>query len=143
MAVKLTTPPGSSDLRFLVKARSLEDLFSQAGSEITKIQIDPKKIKEEKIKKISLQEKDLTSLFYTFLSELVFLKDSQLFFGKNFLLKIKRKKDRGWVLEGIIKGDSLKPDEKISRADIKGIAYHQLEVKKTNRHWQAQVVVDL
>jgi len=135
-----TWPKTFADLGFTIKAKTLIDLFIQAGKKLTQLQA--KKIIGQKEKKIELAAPTATDLLYQFLTELLFLKDRDQFLANQFDLTISQR-DNQYQLQGTIKGGSLPQDPQLVLTDIKAVTYHQLEVKQTKSGWQARVVVDV
>jgi SHS2 domain-containing protein len=82
--------------------------------------------------------KDLESLMYNFLEQLIILLDSENFFLSKAKVKIDEKK---MALSAELHGDDAK-NYKIG-LDVKAITYNEMFVKKVKDKWACQVVLDV
>jgi len=125
-----------SDLKIKVFGESLPELFENAVFAMKKclrpeIEI-PKKNTKSKIK---IKSADLFSLLVDFLSEVLY----QAQVNKEVYHKVKFDKFSDTELEAELSG------EKVKRfgLEIKGVTYHNLEIKKIKNHWQAIIIFDI
>lgn len=130
------------DLKIISKAPTLELLFAKSALRLTEEQFDPQYLAGKIIKKIKINAQNQEELFYQFLSELLFLKDTERFLGKNFFLKISSQKS-SLFLEGKIEGGQLTNQPGASRVEAKGITWHKLKINKTPSGWHVSFVVDI
>jgi len=99
------------------------------------------KIKSKKKFKFEVNGRDLESLLYNFLEELLFLFDTEEFFlSKVEKIKIDREKLK---LEAEVSGDKAENYE--IHLDVKAITYNEMFVKfeEKKKQWTAQVVLDV
>jgi len=125
-----------SDLKIKVLGESLPELFENAVfamKECLRPEIETPE-KNTKIK-IKIKSADLFSLLVDFLSEVLY----QAQVNKEVYHKVKFDKFSDTEIEAELSG------EKVKRfgLEIKGVTYHNLEIKKIKNHWQAIIVFDI
>jgi len=128
----------TADIKFQAYGKKLEEAFKNSALAMAKSMYQGK-IKPKKKFNIKVRGKDLESLLYNFLEELIILMDSKGFFVSD-IKKIKINKDK-FKLEAEAIGDDAK-DYKIS-LDVKAITYNEMFVKKAIKTWVCQVVLDV
>ncbi len=128
----------TADIKFRAYGRSLEEVFSNSAYALVKFLVSGK-IKEVKKKKIKVSGRDLQSLMYNFLEEILFLIDSENFFVSK-ILKIKIDK-RNFALSCEVLGDS--GENYNVESHIKAVTYNEMFVRKSRGKWVAQVVLDI
>jgi len=130
----------TADAKFQAYGRSLEEAFSNAALAMFSIITDTEKVKGNIQKDIECSSKDLKSLLYDFLEELVFLIDT-----KNFLLHNVKEmniyKDEIYFLRAVVEGDEAETYE--TSGDIKAVTYNEMEIKEEKDKVTVQVVLDL
>ena len=99
---------------------------------------NPKTIQAKITKKITLKNKDEQDLLYDFLSELIFLKDSEQLIFTNVKVSIKNNQ-----LKATLGGDKINPEKQELRNDIKAVTMHLFILEKTKTGYLARVVVDI
>jgi len=127
----------TADIKFQSFGSSMEEAFENAGLAMFKAMYMGK-TKPEIKKKIKVRGKDLESLLYNFLEELLFLFDSEGFFLSSVKIKIDKKK---LELEGEVTGDNAS-NYKIG-LDVKAVTYSQMFVRKEKNKYICQVVLDV
>lgn len=141
----------TADIKFQAIGNSLEECFKNAGYALVNI-ICKDKIREVKDKKIKIKAKDMESLLYDFLEELLYLIDTEDF----LLSKIKNikitgvlgrvnkrtgKSYRDYELVAEISGDNLKKYK--AEKDVKAVTYNDMFVVKEGNIYKCQVIVDV
>lgn len=87
---------------------------------------------------IEVSGRDLESLLYNFLEELLFLLDSENFFLSEIKVRVDEKK---FKLEADIFGDSA--GKYPIGLDVKAVTYNEMFVKKEKGRWVCQAVLDV
>ncbi len=129
----------TADAVFDAFGKDVNELFENAAFALTSIMIDPKTLKAAIKKKITLEEKDLQGLLFSFLEELIFLKDKDLFLPK--VCKVQITNNQKLVAECV--GETIDYQRHRLGVDAKAVTYHQFEVKKEKFGWRARVVIDI
>jgi SHS2 domain-containing protein len=127
----------TADVKFQAYGKNLKEVYENSGLAFISL-VYQGKIKNVKTKKIKLKGKDLESLMYNFLEEILFLIDSEGFLAGNSKVKIDEKKKE---LVAEFSGDNIK-NYKAEMA-IKAVTYNEMFVKKTKSGWVSQVVLDV
>ena len=125
-----------SDLKIKVLGESLPELFENAVFAMKECLRPEIEIPEKNTKiKIKIKSADLFSLLVDFLSEVLY----QAQVNKEVYHKVKFDKFSDTEIEAELSG------EKVKRfgLEIKGVTYHNLEIKKIKNHWQAIIVFDI
>ena len=125
-----------ADLKIQVYGKNLEELFTNTALGMMTF-LYPKKvaiINHETKKEIRIRANDLKALLVDWLSELLYLSDTNDVCYNDFDFE-KLKEDE---LVAIAFGRRVKAKE-----DIKAVTYHGLEVKQTSKGWQAIVLFDI
>lgn len=129
----------TADAVFDAFGKNENELFANAALALTAIMIDPKTLKASVRKTFSLEEKDVQSLLFSFLEELIFLKDKDLFLPKVCKVKI----TDGKKLIAECAGEIIDYKRHKLGVDAKAVTYHKFEVKKEKTGWRARVVIDI
>ncbi len=125
-----------------IEASSIEELFVEAGKAFTEAMVDIESVGTGNTFDISLEDDDIESLFYDYLSELVYLKDSScMLFSKYAVEKLETGKR--FKLDATAEGERIDYDKHDISADIKAVTMHRFKVEKTNGGWRAFVIFDL
>ena len=128
----------TADIKFQAFGSTLEQAFENSALAMVNSMYSGRARVLAKIKKtIKVKGKNLESLLYNFLEEILFLLDSESFFVSK--LKVKINKERN-SLTAEVYGDNAK-NYSVS-LDIKAITYNEMFVKKIKDKWVCQVVVD-
>ena len=131
----------SADAAFEASGSTLEEVFRDSAMATFEVMADTKTIKPLLRRDILVENHDVDGLLIDWLSELVFLKDSESLLFSVFEVSIR--KNDVYVLKGVAKGEKIDRDKHNLRSDVKAVTYHLLEVKKTEDKWVARVVLDI
>ena len=132
-----------ADIAFRAEGKTTERLFENCALALTTSMADTAKMAEKARKKIAVEGKDVKELLYSFLEELVYIKDVEGLLFRKFSVKISREK-AGLRLLADCAGDTLvNIGRENLRNDVKAITMHMFEVKQENGGWAATVVVDI
>jgi SHS2 domain-containing protein len=135
----------TADIGLKVFGKNLEVLFlnaAQAMFEIILEKIEKESLfKKQELKKFLLnkQGSNLEEIFVSWLSELLYLFNSEgLIMNKADIQKL----DSNCIQAEII-GRIFNTDLERIKTEIKAVTYHELEVKKTERGYEARVIFDV
>ena len=128
----------TADVEFRAYGKTLMEVFTNAAIATTK-SIYEKEIKEDRGIKIEVEGRDLESLLYNFLEELIILFDSEGFLVSN--VKKMKIDEEEKTLSCVLIGDSEGSYEIFSH--IKAITYNEMFVRKENGVWICQVTLDV
>lgn len=139
----------TADVKFQAFGKTIEDAFKNSAFALKETICDETEIKEKKKKTISIKQKDLESLLYSFLEEILYLLDAE-----NFIISsiTKIKIDKKFNLRATILGD--KASEYEFTNPVKAVTYNDMFVRtekepdrrnpnKKVEFWRTQVVLDV
>ncbi len=132
----------TADIIFEAYGRTLERLFENSGLAVEEIMVDLKTLNTKEHYEITLESDNLEGLLYDFLSELIFVKDTEgLLFNKfNIVVHHKNKK---YELFAKCEGDFIDRKKQELGDDAKAITMHEFEIKKKSNLWMSRVLVDI
>ena len=130
--------PHTADIQIKAYGKNLEESFKNSALALTQ-SICTQKIKEKKKIKINVKGKDLESLLYNFLEELLIFFDSEYF----ILSSIKKIKinEKNFTLDAELLGDLAQNYEVHSH--VKAVTYNEMSVKKEKDKWITLVTLDV
>jgi len=130
-----------ADCALDIEADSLDDLFVTAARALTELMVDPAGVSADVEREIALTAPSLDLLLFDWLSELIFLKDSeQLVFTE---VSVHVDGSSPTRLEARLRGAALDPARMTLRADPKAVTFHQFAVAARDGGWRARVVIDI
>lgn len=132
----------TADVFFVAKANTLSELFEQCALAVEETMVDVPKVQPQQKIKILGEDKNIETLLYDFLDELIFFKDyKQLMFSK-FEISIEEKNEK-YFLTCLASGEKLDLVRHEPKVDVKAVTMHEFEVKKIDKGWQANVILDI
>ncbi|MCD6503152.1 MAG: archease [Euryarchaeota archaeon] len=135
-----------ADLEIVVYGSTLEELFKNAARAMFNA-ISPeyeKRVEKCVLKRIiELKSDDVESLFYKWMSELVFVFDTEALLPKEIKVSIKRETSGIYRLYAELCGERFDLERHDYAISIKAMTYNMLEIKKTNGHYIAHFVMDV
>jgi len=131
----------TADVGYKAYGDTLEEAFENAALAMFEVVTDTSKVESKVERKIEVESEDECALLYDWLSEFLVLLDVDFLVFSKFKVKIE-KRDDGLYLEGTVWGDEFNPDIHESRAEVKAVTYHLMDIKKDNRY-MVQVILDI
>ncbi len=132
----------TSDLCFVARAETLEDLFAVAADALVSLSVgDPGSVREIEERALALEEPDLELLMLGFLSELIFLRDAHELVLRPKRLRIHR--EGSARLEARLVGERVLPERHPIAAEVKAATAHGLRVTGKAGSWEATVTLDV
>jgi len=131
----------SADAAFEATGMTLEELFSDAAIATFEVMADTTTVKPLLIHEIELENESVDGLLIDWLSELVFLKDTENILFSEFDINIR--KNDVYILKAEALGEKIDREKHNLRSDVKAVTYHMFEVTKKGDHWTARVVLDI
>ena len=126
----------TADIKFQAYGKTLNEVFENSVLAVVEYISRGKKIKAIKAKVVDVLGNDLNSLFYNFLDELLYLLDAENFISARAEVMI-----RGYNLHAEIFGDDA--SNYLDLDHIKAATYAEMHVKKIDKGWEAQAVLDV
>jgi SHS2 domain-containing protein len=130
-----------ADYAMEVEGDDLDDLFETAAAAVAELMVDPTTVPLTVERRVTLTAPALDLLFYDWLSELIYLKDSeQLVFP---LTDVRVEQGSPHRLAARLSGGVIDRKSTGLRADPKAVTFHQFTVEPRERGWRARVVIDI
>jgi SHS2 domain-containing protein len=131
-----------ADVAFRAAGASREALFAAAADAVAGTMVENlATIRETETVSLHLEEPALDLLLFSFLSEVVYLKDA-----RRLLLRPRSIAITGegpCVLRAVLAGEAIDPRRHPLLTDVKAVTLHRLSVERTEGGWQATVVLDV
>lgn len=119
----------TADVGLCAYGKTLEEAFENAGLGLFEVMTDTSVIKPLVQKYIEIESEDKEALLYDWLSELIFLHDSEYLVFSSFKIEISREGDN-YILKGSAWGETFDRDKHESREDVKAVTYHLMDIKE-------------
>jgi SHS2 domain-containing protein len=130
----------TADIKFRAYGQTPEEMMENAATALFGSMTDLSKVQVKEAWKTELKSPDLEQLTYNWLSEIVFLFETESAVFSTFKVKLDHKED--WTLEAEIGGERLDMKRHAFDNEVKAVTLHEFRVKK-NDVWCAQVVLDV
>ena len=135
--------PHTADVIFEAYGKTLEVLFENSALALEEIMVKTSTVKDEESYDMVLEEETIENLLYEFLSELIFVKDTENLLFKKFDVTILHK-NKKYELLAKCNGEKIDRENQELLDDAKAITMHEFEVKQEkNGKWFAKVLVDI
>lgn len=133
----------TSDLAFVARGASLEEVFAAAADALVAATLDEPAALEARVEHaLRLEEPDLELLLLAFLNELVFLRDARGWLLRAGKLRIETAPGAA-RLEGSAVGEAIDPARHRLAAEVKAATAHGLRVVRCGDGWEAHVTLDV
>ncbi len=134
----------TSDLAFEAFGKDYNELFGNAALALESAQVDLASVKPNIVKKIKIKGGSLEDLLFSFLEELVFLKDSeQMLFSQ--VSCIVETDDANFILKAKLRGERINPQKHKLGVDVKAVTKHLFKIEKRplKKDLMCRVVLDV
>jgi SHS2 domain-containing protein len=131
----------TADVAIESRGDTPEELFSASARATFEVMVDTGNVQPEIKKVMHLENSEIDGLFFDWLAEIIYLKDSEAMVFCKFEIKIK--KDKDYCLDAEIYGEEINQSRHELRCDVKAITFHLFEVYKKDRKWIARFILDI
>lgn len=131
----------TADAGYKAYGNSLEEAFENAALAMFEVMTDTNTINPEIKKEIHVESEDEYALLYDWLSEFLIILDSEFLVFSKFDVKIERNGEE-YSLNGVAWGEEFDPEKHESRAEVKAVTYHLMEIKHGDRY-MVQAILDI
>ena len=133
----------TADIAFKAWGRDLEETFLAAADATMNVMVERlDSIQPLQRREFQLENDQLDLLLFDYLQELIYYKDSEKLMLRVQRVRV-REDARPFALEAIARGETLDPDRHEPRVDVKAVTLHQFRLEKTERGWEALVILDI
>lgn len=131
----------TADVGYKAYGNTLEETFENAALAMFDVITDVNIIKPKIKKEIKVESEDEYALLYDWLSEFLVILDTEFLVFSKFNVKIE-KNDENYVLTGNAWGEEFDLQKHESRAEVKAVTYHLMDIKKDDGY-MVQVILDI
>lgn len=134
----------TADAGYRAYGKSLENAFENAAIAMFELVTDTSVVRPIVEKQIKLEAEDKYAILYDWLSELLFLHDSEYMVFSKFEVKISCKICEGqekYYLEAKAYGEEFDPSKHERRSEVKAVTYHMMDIKV--KPYMLQVILDI
>jgi SHS2 domain-containing protein len=136
--------PHTADVLIEAWGRSLEEAFEYAALGVTEVMTDLKAVRPLEEIEITAEGFDLESLLYDWIEKLIVLFDSrQLLVSKVEVESIEVDPEGRYKLKARVGGERYDPERHESRALVKAMTYHMMDIRKDGELYKIRFVVDI
>jgi len=129
-----------ADCALEVHGADLDDLFATAARALADVMVDPATASHDVERTVWLEARALDLLLYEWLSELIFLKDSEQLVFPEVVVSVRAAPP---ALTARLTGGRIDPPRTALRADPKAVTFHQFALEPRGSGWYARVVIDI
>jgi SHS2 domain-containing protein len=133
----------TADIKFRAYGRTLEEVFENSALAMFNVIINTEKVSGNTPKEIYLRSPDLESLLVDWLSELLYVFEVDEIVFREFRVEKISEEDGEYSITAKALGEEFYPESHPFETEIKAVTYNQLEIRKTDEGWKAQIVVDI
>jgi len=129
----------TADIGLIVYGEDLKTLFENAGEAFFHLITDLRGVRQKEERQVELKGESLERLMVDWLSELLYLHDVESLLFKEF--KVEVVGEGG--LRAKVKGEPFQEGVHVIKTGVKAVTHHQIQVKREDGGWRAQVILDL
>jgi SHS2 domain-containing protein len=130
-----------ADCALTIDGRSLSDLFETAARALAEVTVDPSTVGAVVHRAIALEAPSLDVLFYDWLGELIFLRDSEQLVVTGARVTVER--GTPCRVRADCVGGTIERGRTVLRADPKAATFHHFTLEPRGDGWHARVVLDI
>ncbi len=131
-----------ADIAFDAFGKTIQELFEHCAEAMFTMMVNLKTVDATVKREIHLRADSLENVLYDFLSELVYLKDTELLLFKT--VKVTLGKDgKEHTLSAALQGETIDRKKHELGNDVKAITKHMFSITKEKQGYKARVVVDI
>jgi SHS2 domain-containing protein len=130
-----------ADCALEIEGATLDDLFETGARAMAELMVDPATVAPGVARTVTLTAASLDLLFYDWLSELIYLKDSeQLVFTHTV---VEAHEGTPCQMTARLEGGVIDRELTALRADPKAVTLHQFALERRADVWWARVIIDI
>jgi SHS2 domain-containing protein len=132
----------TADVGFRAHGHNLEEAFENAALAVFDTITNIKRINKRLSKRITIESEDEKALLYDWLTELLFIHDSENLVFCKFRVKMRKEKPDKFVLEAEASGEEFDPTIHEIRDEVKAVTFHLMKIQRENGY-KVQVILDI
>jgi SHS2 domain-containing protein len=133
----------TADVGFKAYGENLSNAFENAAIAMFEVITDTSTVRPTLKKNIHLEAEDEYAILYDWLSELLFLHDSEYLVFSKFDVIINHIPDvEKYTLEASVFGEEFDASRHERRSEVKAVTYHMMDIK-VEKNYILQVIIDI
>lgn len=132
----------TGDVGVSLAAATLEDLFREAALALTETLTELDSVQPDEDELVGLEAASLNDLVVIWLDELLYRFEVRSLLVHDVDVKV-AEADGGWRLDGALHGERFDESRHAIKVLIKGVTYHQLNVRHEGQTWCTDVIFDI
>jgi SHS2 domain-containing protein len=132
----------TADVKFRAYGSTVDEMLSNSASALFNAMMDTSAVQVKESWDVELSADTLERLAYNWLSEIVFLFETEGAVFSTFQVKTHQDGGGGWKLLATIGGERMDPSRHAFEDEVKAITLHQFGIRKDDL-WCIQVVLDV
>lgn len=142
MKYKFLPDIATGDIAFEAYGKNLSELFKNITEAVCASMANPKRVGCSEVRGFKLEAEKLEDLVYDYISEIVYLKDSEMLLFSKAEIRIEKEKKRQRVVATLF-GEKIEPKKHELKEDVKSVTYHMLNVERSQKGWKATIILDI
>jgi SHS2 domain-containing protein len=132
-----------ADIAFRAWGRDLEEAFVAAADAVMSAMVeDLEAIQPRETRTFTVDHEALDLLLFNFLQELIYYKDAQQLLLRVRELRLTAERTP-YALQATVAGEPIDPRRHRMRVDVKAVTLHRFSLTRTERGWEAMVILDI
>lgn len=132
----------TADCAVEIRAETLPDTFVDAARSLIGCMVDLDSVRSDRSWSVELEEEDIRDLLYAWLSELVFLRDSENALFSSFDIE-SLETDGVCSIKATVRGEPIDHSRHDITVDVKAVTMHMFSIERQGTGWKAFVIYDL
>jgi SHS2 domain-containing protein len=130
-----------ADAAFEAEADSWPELLRAVTEALTAVMVKTAGLRPNRKHRLVVEGDSVESLFYNWLSELIYLKDTEGFLVQSVAPSVHP--GEIWRAEGVLHCDLIDRDRHELRQDVKAVTYHRFQITEHQGRYTAKIVLDI
>jgi len=123
--------------------QSVSEAFQNAALAMFEVMTDTGKVEPKIREEVVVEEGDEQALLYSWLEQLLLKFEIESKLYSRFDVSEILQTDKGWRLRATIFGELFDPAKHESKAEVKAVTYHQMEIGQWNDGYVLKFILDL
>ncbi|MHA1697638.1 MAG: archease [Promethearchaeota archaeon] len=120
-----------ADIQLHAWAPTIEDLFRETGKSLMSIIVEGGTFSITKEIPVEVEAEDLKALLFDWLTEILYLFDTELFVIADIVIDgIYEKSDGQWMIKSLFKGERFDEKKHVPGTEVKAITYSYMTLEK-------------
>ncbi|MCE7734429.1 MAG: archease [Candidatus Heimdallarchaeota archaeon] len=141
MPVEFLEDEAIADIAFKVRGESLKQIFIEACTAVFGLQTDINLLDSEIEMGFELSAQTYERLLYNVLSEILYFRDAEYFFGKSLVIEFIE--GVSLTAKGKFIGCEFNEEKHIRGNEVKAITMHDFYLREVSNGWEAYILVDI